>query len=127
MLLGKAEACETSFRAAPGTDRAATNGRVNEYPFVLLAEAESERPLPPRIAVRPTHFRPHFGLGRRALDWRVARSAEPSHHPITQGGADVRFTHVRLPWALMFNAFSVTNAASESEAQNDITVLDSGK
>ncbi len=31
---GRAEASETSFRAAPGTDRAATNGRVNEYPFV---------------------------------------------------------------------------------------------
>ena len=61
----------------------------------------------------------HFGLGKAASQLRITRSADPLHCPTTQGGTYVRCTHVRLPSAMMFNAFSVSQFAPiGTEAQN---------
>ena len=50
---------------------------------------------------------PHFGLGKPATELRLTRSADALRYPCTQGGACVRCTHARLPWAALLNAFSV--------------------
>ena len=82
-------------------------------------EAASQRPSPLRTAIRTDASRAPFGLGRRAPVLCVIRSAEPLRPHGTQGDAYVRFTHVRLPWAMMLNAFSVTDAEREGEATVD--------
>ena len=54
---------------------------------------------------------PYFGLGKPAIELQIIRSADSLICPTTQGGTYVRCTHVRLPWAMMFNAFSVSEVA----------------
>jgi hypothetical protein len=53
------------------------------------------------------HREPYFGLGNGANKWQITRSAEPLRDPATQGGAHARFTRIRLPRAVLLNAFSV--------------------
>ena len=66
-------------------------------------------------AGRPFWFRPRQGAIRR----HVTRSADALGRPATQGGAYVRCTHVRLPWASEFNAFSVYGAVSHTAPKNN--------
>ena len=97
---------------------AAQNGRVERPPSarrLSRPHPSARRHFEP---VGPMHRGPPSGLGRRALVLCVIRSAEPLRPHDTQDDAYVRFTHVHLPWAMMLNAFSVTDASRDGEAQN---------
>jgi hypothetical protein len=65
---------------------------------------------------RPCRFRPR----QDAIHRHVTCSADALARPTTQGGAYVRCTHVRLPWASECNAFSVYGAVSHTEPKNKL-------